>query len=756
MNQADNVFTQQRGSFLVTTLRRWLADTPLRFKLYVGLGTSIIGLLVVAIGTSYINVTNQQMMSRALDRQQQLADRTTEISDILLNIQTQAIEFYNIWNTRGFERVAEGGFERARTNYVNPIYEQIEQIRENIDEIKQAEPNEQTRQNLDTILQNMDAYETTIRQMSDQMESLGFAETGEIGQMRAVTADLQDWIDQPGLETLYITLLQIVEHEKEYFLHSDQASLGKVSEKINQLDEMIAAADGDLLTPVDKAELDTLLQDYRDYFFAATTYLNRVNESQRSLILQSDLTNILVSNMFKQQQDEFGTRTEQIQSRQFNTTLIIIGLAVLSSAVSGLVFYFTTSQIIRPVQMLGEAAERLGTGELDVRAVVHGRDEIGTAAMAFNSMADQLQAVLTDLEQRVAARVRSLQTAAEISHAITSVLDPDELLNRVVHLIRERFDLYYAGLFLVTDSGTDFTDVDTKEKFAVLRAGTGSAGRKMLELGHKLGVGSESMIGQCVSKGEARIALDVGEEAVRFVNPHLPDTRSEMALPLRARGQVLGAMSVQSIEEAAFDEADISVLQTVADQVAVAIDNARLFADTQAALEEMETIQRRYLGQAWTKYLHTTPKTSYETERPGVPRLDQAVLPEIRQAVAQKDTVIQQDANHSALVTPIALRGAVIGALGIHTDHDRQWTDDEIALINAVAERMAVAADNLRLLDETQRRAAREQLVGEIASRVRTSMDPDAILKTAVQELGRALGARMATIQVTGPGGNNS
>jgi GAF domain-containing protein len=229
-----------------------------------------------------------------------------------------------------------------------------------------------------------------------------------------------------------------------------------------------------------------------------------------------------------------------------------------------------------------------------------------------------------------------------------------------------------------------------------------------------------------------------------------------MALPLRARGQVIGAMSVQSIVEAAFNETDISILQTMADQVAVAIDNARLFADAQATLEEMENIQRRYLGQAWAQYLQATQKTSYETERPGVPPLGQAVLPEVQRAVTQKNTVSLHNAPHSTLVTPVVLRGAVVGALGIHDDNkDRQWTADEVALINAVAERMAVAADNLRLLDETQRRAAHERMVSEIASRVRTSMDPDTILKTTVQELGRVLGAELASIEITAPVGND-
>jgi anti-anti-sigma regulatory factor/putative methionine-R-sulfoxide reductase with GAF domain len=174
-----------------------------------------------------------------------------------------------------------------------------------------------------------------------------------------------------------------------------------------------------------------------------------------------------------------------------------------------------------------------------------------------------------------------LQAVAEVGQVASSILDVEALIRQSVDLIREHFNLYYVGLFLL----------DEAEAWAVLRAGTGEAGAQMLAQNHRLKVGGASMIGQCVALSEARIALDVGREAVRFDNPALPETRSEMALPLRSRGRVLGALSIQSVEEAAFDDASIAIYQTMADQLAVAIDNAGVYTSLQAELAERERME---------------------------------------------------------------------------------------------------------------------------------------------------------------------
>jgi len=373
-------------------------------------------------------------------------------------------------------------------------------------------------------------------------------------------------------------------------------------------------------------------------------------------------------------------------------------------------------------------------------------------------LASALKRVL--LIEQLESRALQLQTASEVARAASRILDPDELIPQVVDLVRERFGLYYAGLFLVDQAG-EWTG--EPGRWAVLRAGTGEAGRQMVERGHKLEVGGTSMIGWCVANRHARIALDVGEEAVRFDNPLLPETRSEMALPLVTRGQAIGALTIQSSHEAAFTEENITVLQTMASQVANAIENARLFERTQVALKEMEATHRRYLQQAWTEYLQTAKATGYEIGRLEAVPLGDAVLPEIQQAMERQSTptaavatVLAGDdgegKDHSALVAPIALGGTVIGALGIHDDDGaRQWTEGEIAFIEAIAERMALAAETLRLLEETQRRAARERLTREVTDKMRRAIDMDTLLQTVVRETATALDASGAFVQLSTP-----
>lgn len=183
----------------------------------------------------------------------------------------------------------------------------------------------------------------------------------------------------------------------------------------------------------------------------------------------------------------------------------------------------------------------------------------------------KLQIYTEELEQRT----EQLVVAAQVSRTATDILDPDELSQNVVDLVRERFGLYYVGLFLIDETG----------KLAVLHAGTGGAGRQMLRQHHRLQIGETSMVGWCIQHRQARIALDVGDEAVRFDHPLLPETRSEVALPLVSRGECIGALTFQSIAGAAFTTEDITVLQSMADLLANAINNARLYDQLQRELK---------------------------------------------------------------------------------------------------------------------------------------------------------------------------
>ena len=219
---------------------------------------------------------------------------------------------------------------------------------------------------------------------------------------------------------------------------------------------------------------------------------------------------------------------------------------------------------------------------LDVRSALV-KDDKGNVVAFEGILRDITERKLAQTErERLLAdlmyRGTQLVAAAEVSKSAITILDPEELISQTVNQIQQRFDFYYVGLFLVNEAG----------KYAVLHAGSGEPGRKMLEAGHRLAAGGRSMIGQCVAQAEARIALDVGQEAVRFNNPLLPETRSEMALPLISRGECIGALTVQSNKEAAFSPGDVAILQMMADQLAIAITNARLYDEIQRYATQLE------------------------------------------------------------------------------------------------------------------------------------------------------------------------
>jgi GAF domain-containing protein len=197
----------------------------------------------------------------------------------------------------------------------------------------------------------------------------------------------------------------------------------------------------------------------------------------------------------------------------------------------------------------------------------------------------------------------------------------------------------------------------------------------------------------------------------------------------------------------------------MADQLANAIQNARLLEQSQVALREMAATQRRYEQRAWADYLKSVETTHYEVTASGVTAtsvFDKTIIPEIQQAMVQEGVQVLRgdasDASHSALVAPITQRGgAVIGALGIHADEGREWTEDEIALVEAVVERMGMTAETLRLLDETQRSAARERAIADATGRVRESLELEDVLRSAATQIREAMGLNKIVVRLATP-----
>jgi GAF domain-containing protein len=376
----------------------------------------------------------------------------------------------------------------------------------------------------------------------------------------------------------------------------------------------------------------------------------------------------------------------------------------------------------------------------------------------------ELEVLHTTLEQRVADRTRDLerrsaqlQAAAELSRAATSILDIDQLLWQLVDLTWRQFELYHVGLFLLDGMG----------EWAVYSAGAGKGGRDLADEGFRLKVGGASMVGWCTANAQARVAQDVADTpgAGKFRVDHelVPGTRSEAALPLIARGEVIGAVSVQSDRLGVFDPDTVSTLQTIADQVAIAVDNARLLAETQEALETMRRAYGEATERAWGRMLDTDADWGYTFARRTVAPAESTWQPEMLQALLSGQTVLggpSDPKRHeeegkkgsssagSTVAIPLKVREQVVGVLGFAKDAGETWAATESALLERLVQQMGLALESAQFFQETQRRAAREQSIRQVTERMRSAVNVEAILQNTVTELARAMGAPRAYVRL--------
>jgi len=429
-----------------------------------------------------------------------------------------------------------------------------------------------------------------------------------------------------------------------------------------------------------------------------------------------------------------------------NSMLRVIGFVASGVlAIAVVASLFIARGIATPLSYLTQTTAQIAAGDLTLNVRVERQDEIGTLAQAFNSMTSQLRNLIGNLEKRVADRTHEvelrseyLEAAAEVGRAASSILDPALLIQQTTELIRKRFSLYYVGMFLV----------DETREWALLHAGTGDAGQAMLARGHRIKVG-EGMIGWSIAHAEARVALEAGEDATRLATAELPETRSEAAIPLRSRGQVLGSLTVQDSRPGAFDKDIITVLQMVADQVAVALDNARLFAESQEALEAERRAYGELSREAWTELLRSHSSLGFLSSRQGLFPLGDQRRPEMETAIRTGQMTLGEN-GASSLVMPVKVRGQVVAVVGGRKPQEAgEWTTEEIALVEAVTEQLSLALESARLYQDTQRRAERERVTGQLTARIRESLDVETVLKIAVREIGEALGLAALDVRMS-------
>jgi GAF domain-containing protein len=334
-------------------------------------------------------------------------------------------------------------------------------------------------------------------------------------------------------------------------------------------------------------------------------------------------------------------------------------------------------------------------------------------------------------------RARQFEAIAQVARATTSIRAEDLLLPRLAQVISEQFGFYHVGIFLV----------DEERQYAVLQASNSEGGKRMLARRHRLKIGQTGMVGHVAASGSPRIALDVETDAAFRDNPDLPETRSELALPLKVGDNIMGVLDIQSTEPNAFQPEDTEILYTLADQVAIAIQNARSHEATHHLLEEAQRTSVSYLKEAWRLLQMQDEKAGYLFAGNTLKSLETFVTaPQMSKVLAQGEVVIE-DGEAATLAVPIRVRDEVVGVLDLHAPRGHEWDPDEVDIVMAVADRLSLALESATLLKTTQRRAEIERLTADISGKISASINLRNVLQTAVEELGHILPGSEVVIQ---------
>ncbi len=439
-----------------------------------------------------------------------------------------------------------------------------------------------------------------------------------------------------------------------------------------------------------------------------------------------------------------------LKATQLQYTLIIY--AIILIIVFGVLLYLYTLSFTEPLRRLTLHVSHFSSEQLHLNknqtiepVQIHTRDELEELATVFNQITTDLVHAFDSFEERITERTREierrnnlLKAAAGVGKAITSFRDLSELLQQATYLIHENFGHYHVGIFLL----------DEHKEYAVLSATNSEGGLRMLEKNHQLKVGETSIVGYVTQNAKARIALDVGKDAVYFDNPELPQTRSEIALPLMVGGQVLGALDVQSTEPQAFSEEDVSTLQILAEQIAVAIQNANLFDEAEKALEASRLSYGDVSREAWSKILRNQPRIGFIATPPTTVQVHSEVLEaNLAKAIETGDLIIGSDG--LTISMPIRVRGQTIGAIRLKKSAiSESWTQDETNLAIALSDQLSGALESARLYRESQQHAARESLISDISARISAISNTETIVRETVQELGQTLLNASVTFQL--------
>ncbi|MBK6793088.1 MAG: GAF domain-containing protein [Anaerolineales bacterium] len=446
---------------------------------------------------------------------------------------------------------------------------------------------------------------------------------------------------------------------------------------------------------------------------------------------------------------ELSTNTAQLRQTLIGYTVVVVLIFSI------LLFLFTRS-ITEPLRKLKDFANRvsdrtLAGNEQDFPEKVHiqTQDELEDLGNAFNQMSEDIKRSFGTLEDNVATRTKDLarlalqlRTVAEVNSELAVIRDQSTLLNVSASLIRERLGYYHVGIFLV----------DEKGEFAILRGASSTAADEMLARNYKLRVGETGMVGNVTSSGRAYIAQDVDIDSVHFNNPYLPETRSEITLPLRSYNVTIGALDIQAKTPQAFGDRDLQTLQVLADQLAAAIENSQLVERLETTLSELSKTNQEQTRQTWQSAINKRSIPAYEYDGLQIRPMPDNLSPELAAELESGKPIILNPAGSAknTLLVPLTIFGQVIGVIGLEQDiRNRTWSKDQIAIAQAAANRAALTLENARLFEESNRRAIKESTIFEATNRIGSAVSMENILQITAEELEKVLSSTEITIQFT-------
>jgi GAF domain-containing protein/HAMP domain-containing protein len=461
-------------------------------------------------------------------------------------------------------------------------------------------------------------------------------------------------------------------------------------------------------------------------------------------------------------------------------------LALIVAGIVAFVALLVAQTISNPVLRLTNVAQQIAGGDIAVQAKVESGDEIGRLAGTFNQMTAQLRELIGSLEQRVADRTKALATSADVSRRLSTILEQKQLVTEVVEQVQKSFNYYHAHIYLLNEAGDEL----------VLAGGTGEAGQTLLALGHKILEG-KGLVGRAAETNAPVLVSDTSKSPEWLPNPLLPETKSEVAIPISIGDQILGVLDVQHNIADGLQQEDANLLLSIANQVAVALQNIRQYENTQKIAADMGVVAN--VGIATSTITDATlllqevvdlAKKSFRLYHAHIYLLNEAgdVLEltsgagEVgRQMVSEKrsipldseqslvaraarthEGVVVNDVTtapdflpnpllpdtRAEMAVPMLVAGKVIGVLDVQSENVNRFTDVDVSIKTTLASQVAVALQNARSFSQTQRQVERETALNLITQKIQSATTIEAALQVTARELGHALGMKQTIVSL--------